>query len=210
MKTILSGFARQSVAAIGVLLALTLLFGGAYPAAVWAVSRLNTDGAEGSQVVDANGCAVGSSLIGLDPHPAPGQPDPYLHARVMGTTGDAMATGDPAASAPSNKGPNNETLLEWVEQRRALIAQREGVRPEQVPADAVTGSGSGLDPEISPEYAALQIPRLARENNRTSQEIRDIIDDHTSGRQWGFLGQPRVNVLKVNLALGLTAPSCQS
>ncbi|MDL9946415.1 potassium-transporting ATPase subunit C [Gordonia sp. ABSL11-1] len=208
MNTVLSGFVRQCVAAVGVLLALTVVLGVVYPSAVWAVSRIGSGSAEGSQVRDARGCEVGSSLIGIDPQVPAGQPDPYLHARVIGSADDPMATGDPAASAASNKGPNNEDLLEWIEKRRSTIAVREGVAPSAVPTDAVTGSGSGLDPDISPEYAQLQVPRLARENQRPPAEIERIIDEHTSGRQLGFLGQPRVNVLEVNLALGHTAPSC--
>ncbi|MDN8763498.1 potassium-transporting ATPase subunit C, partial [Staphylococcus aureus] len=91
------------------------------------------------------------------PQPRPGQPDPYFHARVAGS-GDqktptlaAMAPGDPAAGAPSNLGPSNPDLAHWVTTRREVIARREGVDPGQVPVDAVTGSGSGLDPHISPE-----------------------------------------------------------
>lgn len=208
MNTLLSGFLRQCVAAVGVLLALTVVLGAAYPAAVWAVSRIGSASAEGSQTQDARGCEVGSSLIGIDPQVPAGQPDPYLHARVIGSADDPMAPGDPSASAASNKGPNNEDLLAWIEQRRTTIAEREGVSASAVPTDAVTGSGSGLDPDISPEYAQLQVPRLARENQKSAAEIERIIDEHTSGRQLGFLGQPRVNVLEVNLALGHTVPSC--
>ncbi|ROZ98316.1 potassium-transporting ATPase subunit C [Gordonia sp. OPL2] len=208
MNTLLSGFLRQCVAAVGVLLALTVVLGAAYPAAVWAVSRIGSASAEGSQTHDARGCEVGSSLIGIDPQVPAGQPDPYLHARVIGSADDPMAPGDPSASAASNKGPNNEDLLAWIEQRRTTIAERERVSASAVPTDAVTGSGSGLDPDISPEYAQLQVPRLARENQKSPAEIERIIDEHTSGRQLGFLGQPRVNVLEVNLALGHTVPSC--
>ncbi|WP_124710096.1 potassium-transporting ATPase subunit C [Gordonia insulae] len=208
MTTVMSGFVRQCVAALGVLVALTVVLGVAYPAAVWAVSRVGSNSAEGSQIVDASGCTVGSSLIGVDPQVPSGRPDPYLHGRVLGSGDDAMATGDPAASAASNKGPNNADLLVWIEQRRTEIAAREAVVPAEVPADAVTGSGSGLDPDISPEYAQLQVPRLARENQRSPAEIEKVIDDHTHGRQLGFLGQPRVNVLGVNLALGHTVASC--
>ncbi|MEE3853325.1 potassium-transporting ATPase subunit C [Gordonia sp. LSe1-13] len=208
MKTVMSGFVRQWVAAAGVLLALTVVLGVAYPAAVWAVSRIGSSSAEGSQIQDARGCSVGSELIGLDPKVEPGQPDPFLHARVLGSSDDAMAVGDPSASAASNKGPNNEELVDWIVERRTVIAAREGVDPAEVPVDAVTGSGSGLDPEISPEYARLQMPRLARENGLPVQRVEQIIDDNTSSRPLGFLGQPRVNVLKVNLALGHTAPAC--
>ena len=210
MNTVWSGFVRQCVAAAGMILGLTLILGLAYPAAVWAISRVNIAGAEGSQVTDAAGCAVGSTVIGLDPRVRPGAPDPYLHARVLGAAGEPMATGDPSASAASNKGPNSEALLADVTARRALIAEREGVAPAQVPADAVTGSGSGLDPHISPAYAGLQVARLARENRRSPAEIEAVIDAHTEGRQFGFLGQPRVNVLEVNLALGLAPPGCRA
>nr|WP_202421846.1 potassium-transporting ATPase subunit C [Gordonia sp. SID5947] len=204
----MSGFARQCLAAVGVLVALTILLGVAYPAAVWSVSRIGASSAEGSQLVDAHGCAVGSSLIGVDPHVPAGRPDPYLHGRVLGSAGDPMAPGDPAASAASNKGPGNQDLKGWIEARRAIIARREGVAPSAVPADAVTGSGSGLDPDISEAYAAVQVPRIARTNGMSEQQVRAIVDQNTSARQWGFLGESRVNVVKVNLALGRTAPSC--
>ncbi|WAC57001.1 potassium-transporting ATPase subunit C [Gordonia sp. SL306] len=208
MKTVVSGLTRQCVAAVGVLLALTVLLGVAYPAAVWAVSRVGAGSAEGSQLVDARGCAIGSSLIGVDPHVPAGQPDPYLHARVLGSADNPMAPGDPAASAASNKGPGNEDLKAWIDARRSIIARREGVPPSAVPADAVTGSGSGLDPDISQAYAAVQVPRIARTNGLSEQQVRAIVDRNTSARQWGFLGESRVNVMKVNLALGRTAPSC--
>jgi K+-transporting ATPase ATPase C chain len=208
MNTLLSGLFRQCVAALGMVVGLTMLLGLAYPAAVWAISRVNTSGAEGSQIVDAAGCRMGSALIGLDPQVGPGAPDPYLHARVLGAADEPMAAGDPSASAASNQGPNSEILRTNVEARRTLIAAREGVPAAAVPADAVTGSGSGLDPHISPEYAELQVARLAWENRRSPEDIRAVIDAHTEGRQWGFLGQPRVNVLEVNLALGHAPPVC--
>ncbi|AZZ83614.1 MULTISPECIES: potassium-transporting ATPase subunit C [Gordonia] len=210
MTTIATGLLRQCGAALGMLLGLTLILGFAYPAAVWAISRVDSSSAEGSRLVDASGCAVGSSLIGVDPQVEAGGPDPYLHARVLGAEGAPMATGDPSASSASNQGPNSVILLDNVEARRALIAEREGVSPQAVPADAVTGSGSGLDPHISPAYAALQVPRLARENRRPPEEIRSLIAAHTQGRQWGFLGEPRVDVLEVNLALGHGPATCHT
>lgn len=204
MNTIVSGFARQCAAALAVLVALTVVLGVAYPAVVWAASRFDSHSAEGSQVTDARGCGAGSTLIGLDPHTAAGEPDSFLHARVLGSADDPMAPGDPSASAASNQGPNSELLAHNVEARRAIIAARENVAPAAVPVDAVTGSGSGLDPQISPAYAAIQIPRIARNSGRTEAQVRAVIDEHTEGRQWGFLGQPRVDVLAVNLALGHT------
>ncbi|MFT4126950.1 MAG: potassium-transporting ATPase subunit C [Gordonia sp. (in: high G+C Gram-positive bacteria)] len=195
MTTILSGLARQAVVAIGVLVALTVILGAAYPAVVWSVSRIDAAQAEGSAIT-VDGCRLGSPLIGVDPQPRPGEPDRYLHARV-------------SASAPSNLGPNNTDLRFRIEEQRALVAHRDGVAPAAVPADAVTGSASGIDPDISPEYAALQIPRIARENHRSTADVRAIVDEHTSGRQWGYLGEPRVNVLRVNVALGLVPADCR-
>ena len=204
MNTITSGFLRQCAVAFAMLVALTVILGVAYPTVVWAASHIGSNSAEGSQVTDAKGCNAGSSLIGVDPKAPAGTPDSYLHARVLGSADDPMATGDPSASAASNQGPNSETLAHNITARRALIGQREGVAPSAVPADAVTGSGSGLDPQISPEYAAIQIPRIARNSGKSQAAVREIVDAHTSGRQFGFLGQQRVNVLEVNLALGHT------
>ena len=199
---------RQSVVAVAVLVMMTVILGVVYPAVVWGVSRIDRSSAEGSVVTDSAGCRVGSALIGIDPQAEPGRPDGYLHARVLGAADDPMAPGDPAASAASNQGPSSVTLAGWIESRRAIIAEREDVRPDQVPVDAVTGSGSSLDPHISPAYADIQVPRLARVHRMPSEQVREVIDSHTEGRQLGVLGEPRVNVLEVNLALGLSAPNC--
>jgi K+-transporting ATPase ATPase C chain len=199
---------RQSVVAVAVLVMMTVILGVVYPAVVWGVSRIDRSSAEGSVVTDSAGCRVGSALIGIDPRAEPGRPDGYLHARVLGAADDPMAPGDPAASAASNQGPSSVTLAGWIESRRAIIAEREGVRPDQVPVDAVTGSGSSLDPHISPAYADIQVLRLARVHRMPSEQVREVIDSHTEGRQLGVFGEPRVNVLEVNLALGLTAPNC--
>ena len=199
---------RQSVVAVAVLVMMTVILGVVYPAVVWGVSRIDRSSAEGSVVTDSAGCRVGSALIGIDPQAEPGRPDGYLHARVLGAADDPMAPGDPAASAASNQGPSSVTLAGWIESRRAIIAEREAVRPDQVPVDAVTGSGSSLDPHISPAYADIQVPRLARVHGMPPEQVREVIDSHTEGRQLGVLGEPRVNVLEVNLALGLSAPNC--
>lgn len=212
--TTLQLFARQLRPALRAVAVFTLLCGLAYPAAVWVLSRSDSASAEGSIVADATGCPVGSALIAVDPQVAPGAPDPFFHARVVGggaaedPLADAMSPGDPAGGLPSNKGPSNPDLAGWVERRRALIAQREGVAPDRVPVDAVTGSGSGLDPHISPAYADLQVDRVARENDMTEDAVRELVEAHTDGRQLAILGQPRVRVTELNVALGLTAPHC--
>lgn len=197
MTKISIAWLRQCVAGLIVLLALTVVLGIAYPAAVWVFGRIDSNSAEGSPLKDKNGCVVGSSIIGVDPQAS--STDPYFHTR---------ASGDPAAGLPSNQGPNSEKLKADIETRRATIAQRESVNPTGIPADAVTGSGSSLDPDISPEYAALQVPRVAAATGLSQARVKELVDAHTSPRQWGILGQPRVNVPTLNVALGLTGPTC--
>ncbi|OYD71070.1 potassium-transporting ATPase subunit C [Rhodococcus sp. OK302] len=204
------GFAKQAWAGLLVLLALTVILGVIYPAAVWGVGRISSGSAEGSPVTDASGCVVGSAWVGVDPQVAEGQQDPFFHNRVVGSVSDEdpFATGDPAAALPSNQGPSSEILAGFIIERRAAIAAREGVDPASVPVDAVTGSGSGIDPHISPEYALLQVPRVAANNGMSEGQVKALVAEHTDGRQLGFLGMERVNVLELNLALGLTAPAC--
>jgi len=204
------GFAKQVWAGLLVLLALTVVLGVIYPAAVWGVSRISSGSAEGSPVTDASGCVVGSAWVGVDPQVAEGQQDPFFHNRVVGSVSDEdpFATGDPAAALPSDQGPSSEVLAGFIIERRAAIAAREGVDPASVPVDAVTGSGSGIDPHISPAYAELQVARVAANNGISEDQVRELVAEHIDGRQLGFLGAERVNVLELNLALGLTAPTC--
>ncbi|CAM3199236.1 potassium-transporting ATPase subunit C [Prescottella defluvii] len=206
------GFLKQVWAGLLVLLALTVVLGVLYPAAVWGVGRISSGSAEGSPVSDSSGCVVGSRWIGVDPQVPAGEPDPFFHNRVVGSVaaGDPFATGDPAAALPSNQGPSSDVLAGFVDARRAAIAEREGVAPQDVPVDAVTGSGSGVDPHISPAYAELQVGRVAAVNGLSVERVRDLVAEHTEGRQLGFLGAERVNVLELNLALGLTAPGCNA
>lgn len=204
MRSTFRGLLRQCVVALVALLALTAVVGGLYPAAVWGLSRLDTTAAEGSFVTDARGCRT-SDLLGVDQQVRPGDPDPFLHNRVAGGVDDPMAPGDPRASGASNLGPGSPELVRIVTARRAAIAARDGVSPAQVPADAVTASGSGLDPDISPAYAALQVPRIARVTGLSPDRVRGIVAAHTEGRQWGFLGTERVNVQQVNRDLGIAA-----
>ncbi|MGW4586259.1 potassium-transporting ATPase subunit C [Amycolatopsis thermoflava] len=183
---------KQTGAGLRVLLVFTVLLGVVYPLGVWAVSRIPGlhDNAEGS-LVTANGQVVGSSLIGIDPAPADPAHDPYFHTRPS-------ATGDPSVSGGSNKGGFNSDLVAAVEERKAAIAQREGVSPETVPADAVTASGSGLDPTISVAYADLQVPRVARNTGLSEDRVRRLVEANTTGHG---IGVPGVNVLELNLAV---------
>jgi potassium-transporting ATPase KdpC subunit len=169
------------------LVVLTVLLGIAYPLVVTGIAQgVFKDRADGS-LVESNGAVVGSSLIGQafeGPEWFAARPDPF----------------DPTASAPSNLGPTNPELGAAVKERVAAITDTDAPSGP-IPVDAVTGSGSGLDPDISPAYATLQAPRVADARGLELDQVLALIDDHTEGRTFGFLGDPHVNVLQLNLAL---------
>jgi K+-transporting ATPase ATPase C chain len=181
---------------------MTVLLGIIYPLAVWAVGRLPglASNAEGSMITE-NGKVVGSSLIGVDPVAANPAADPYFHARPSAASKDVLGPGDPSSSGASNKAGDSPDLLKAVNERRALIATREGVAPSAVPTDAVTASGSGLDPDISPAYAQLQLSRVARVTGLPVERVRQLIAQNTDGRWAGLLGDPGVNITELNLAV---------
>ena len=199
---------RQGGAALRMLLVATVVLGLVYPLAVWGVARLpGLHGpAEGSVVTAPDGAPVGSSLIGIDPVPTDPAVDPYFHTRPSASAEDVLGPGDPSTSGGSNQGGFSDKLLGQVEQRRAAIAAREGVAPEAVPADAVTASASGVDPHISPAYADLQVPRVAGVTGLSAEQVRALIADATEGRALGFLGEPAVNVTRLNLAVAAARP----
>jgi K+-transporting ATPase ATPase C chain len=198
-------FVKQSLAGLRVLLVLTVITGILYPLGVWAVSRIPglQGNAEGS-VVTVDGQAVGSDLIGIDPVAQDPDHDPWFHTRPSATASDPLGPGDATTSGGSNKGAGNPDLVALIQQRKEEVAKREGVDQSAIPADAVTASASGLDPHVSPAYALLQAPRVARENGLSEQQVRDLIEESTDGRGLGFLGDPGVNVLKLNLAVQAT------
>jgi potassium-transporting ATPase KdpC subunit len=194
---------RQGGAALRVLLVATVALGLVYPLAVWGMSRLpGLNGpAEGSVVTAPDGTPLGSFLIGIDPVPAHPAADPYFHTRPSASATDVLGPGDPSTSGGSNQSGFSDKLLGQVEQRRAAIAAREGVAPGAVPADAVTASGSGVDPHISPAYADLQATRVARVTGLPELQVRQLVAGATDGRVLGFLGEPTVNVTRLNLAI---------
>jgi K+-transporting ATPase ATPase C chain len=194
---------RQGGAALRLLLVATVALGLVYPLAVWGVARLPglSGSAEGSVVTGPDGTPVGSSLIGIDPVPADPAADRWFHARPSASAEDVLGPGDPATSGGSNQGGFSDKLLDQVDQRRAQIAAREGVAPAQVPPDAVTASGSGVDPQISPAYAQLQVPRVARVTGLPEATVRQLVAGATDPRPLGFLGDPGVNVTRLNLAI---------
>lgn len=175
----------------------TLVLGLAYPLAITGFAQgVFPDRANGSLVRGANGVVQGSALIG-QPFAGAG----YLHPRPS-AAGDGY---DAAASSGSNYGPLNPDLAARVAADADAIRAADGAMA--IPADAVTASGSGLDPDISPAYARLQAARVATARGLTSQEVQDVIDRHTEQPLLGFIGQPRVNVLMTNRALDALAPA---
>ncbi|MEU9056169.1 potassium-transporting ATPase subunit C [Streptomyces sp. NPDC048384] len=190
-------------AGLRALLVLTLLTGVIYPLAVTGVAQaLFSDKANGSEI-KADGKVVGSSLIGqqgysldyFQPRPANG-----LGENSVNTQYKLILSG------ASNRSGDNPELIKWVKEAKAKVVKDNSVpgytvRPSQVPADAVTSSGSGLDPDISPQYADIQVHRVAERNDLSVARVQKLVDDHTEGRTLGFVGEPRVNVLELNIAL---------
>ncbi|QKS15029.1 potassium-transporting ATPase subunit KdpC [Curtobacterium sp. Csp2] len=199
MASVRSTF-RSTGVAIRLTLLSTVVLGLAYPLAVWGVGQAAFhDQANGSMVTDSSGKVVGSSLIGqsFDGKDA----DRWFQSRPSAAGEKGY---DANASSGSNLGPSNPDLTKAVEERRAALAKADGVSAADVPADAVTASGSGLDPDISPEYALQQVSRVASARGLSADAVRKLVDEHTESRQLGFLGEPVVNVLELNLALAAT------
>lgn len=189
---------RTSGVAVRALLLFTLVLGLGYPLLVAAAGLVLPAQAAGSLLRDADGEVIGSALIGQSFTDADGAALPQYFQSRPSAAGDGY---DAAASSGSNLGPNNADLVAAIEERRAAIAAREGVAVTEVPADAVTSSGSGLDPHISPAYAELQVARVAAERGLDITAVRALVAAHTTGRDLGFLGEPRVNVVELNSAL---------
>lgn len=189
----------QTTAAIRMLLLLTVVLGLAYPLAVTGVAQVAfPDRADGS-LVEIDGRVVGSELVGQPFEDSAG----LFAARPSALDPAALEVGP--VSGASNEGPESESLADVARERRAEVAKREGVAPGSVPVDAVTASASGLDPHISPEYAELQVARVARESDVPVDVVRRLVADATEGRTLGVLGEERVNVLLLNIAVGEAA-----
>lgn len=187
--------ARTTGVAVRAMLVLTLVLGVGYTLLVTGIGQLLLPWqANGSPLPDERG----SSLIGQSFTDADGEALPQYFQSRPSAAGDGY---DGASSGGSNLGPENADLVASIEERKAAIAEREGVDPSQVPADAVTASASGLDPHISVAYALLQVPRVAEARGLSAQEVRDIVESRIQGRDLGFLGAERINVAELNLAL---------
>ncbi|WP_039640679.1 potassium-transporting ATPase subunit KdpC [Streptomyces sp. 769] len=206
--------ARLLTAGLRALLVLTVVCGVIYPLVVTGVAQAAFSGKANGSEVTSHGKVVGSSLLGQRYDKGTdkqGNPIPdlrYFQPRPSAGLGSNRKATPPVnpqydlqVSGASNLGATNTDLVKAVKERKQWVATTYGVPESQVPADAVTSSGSGLDPDISPEYALLQVNRVAKENHRSADAIEKLVQDHIQGRQLGFMGEPRVNVLELNVAL---------
>ncbi len=215
MNNSLTNTVRLLGAGLRALLVLTLVTGVIYPLVITGIAQaLFNDKANGSEI-KADGKVVGSSLIGQAYNlplkkgqeiPEPdlkwfqGRPQNGLGTNSVNTQYKLILSG------ATNRSADNKELIQWVKDAKAAVIKDNSVpgytvKPSDVPADALTSSGSGLDPDISPEYAAIQVHRVAARNGLSVAQVQKLVDEHTEGRALGFMGEPRVNVLELNIAL---------
>ncbi|MER6442025.1 potassium-transporting ATPase subunit C [Streptomyces sp. NPDC001185] len=215
MNNSVTNTARLLWAGLRALLVLTVVCGMIYPLAVTGVGQaLFHDKANGSEI-SADGKVVGSSLIGqsynLPLKKGQETPEPDLKW-FQGRPANGLGTNSVNTqyklilSGATNRAGDNKDLIDWVTAAKKAVVKDNSVngytvRPSDVPADAVTSSGSGLDPDISPRYADLQVHRVAEKNGLPVSQVQKLVDEHTDGRTLGFIGEPRVNVLELNIAL---------
>ncbi|MFE2425878.1 potassium-transporting ATPase subunit KdpC [Streptomyces sp. NPDC059373] len=205
MSSSLSTVVRNHLAALRMLLVFTVITGIAYPLLITGVAQAAFSGQANGSLVKQNGKVVGSSLLGQNfnlPKKNPNdanevaKPDPKWFQPRPSAGGY-----DPTVSGASNLGPNNPDLVKTVKERKAAVAAFDGVPASKVPADAVTASGSGLDPDISKAYAYEQVARVAKNRGLEQSAVNKLVAANTHSRALGFLGEQYVNVVELNLAL---------
>jgi potassium-transporting ATPase KdpC subunit len=186
---------KNLITAILMTIATTILLGILYPLAVTGVAQLLFPKRANGELIRKNGTVIGSKLIGQE----------FSGAGYFDSRPSAAGNGyDATSSNGSQFGPTNQKLIDQVEARVADARKENPDAP--VPVDLVTASASGLDPDITPAAAEFQVPRVARERGMTEQAVKSLVRKYTQQRQWGFLGEPRVNVLELNLALDQVHP----
>jgi potassium-transporting ATPase KdpC subunit len=190
---------RSLIVSIKMTVVLTLLTGILYPFAMYAIGHTLFPGQADGSLLYRNGAPVGSSLIAQN-----FKGTRYFHPRPSAAGNNGY---DPTSSSGSNLGPTNKSFIDSVKQRAKAVAEEDSVAISQVPVDMVTASGSGLDPEISPAAAEIQVDRVAKARGVSADTVRALVNEHTRSRSAGFLGEPGVNVLELNLALDATSPS---
>jgi len=201
----LPNIVRQHIAGLRLLLVFTVLTGIIYPVFMWGIAQVAFKNQANGSMVSYHGRVVGSSLLCQEFVDAKGNPLPqYFQPRPS----DAVVSGakndygcDPLYSSASNLGPNNPLLVKNIQTAQQQIAKFDHVKISQIPADAVTTSGSGLDPDISPQNADIQVNRIAAARHVSPAAIMALVKQYTQGRTLGFLGEPRVDVLNLNVAL---------
>ncbi|MET7745301.1 potassium-transporting ATPase subunit C [Streptomyces sp. NPDC005385] len=215
MNNSVTNTARLLGAGLRALLVLTVVTGVIYPLAVTGVAQGLFPGKANGSEITANGKVVGSSLIGqaynLPLKKGQETPEPDLKW-FQGRPQNGLGTNSVNTqyklilSGATNRSGDNADLIKWVKDAKAAVVKDNStadykVRPSDVPAEAVTSSGSGLDPGISPDYADLQVHRVAEKNGLPVARVEKLVGEHTEGRTLGFVGEPRVNVLELNIAL---------
>jgi K+-transporting ATPase ATPase C chain len=201
---------RQLIAALRGLLLFTVICGIIYPVVMFGIAQAAFHKQANGSLISYQGRTVGSSLLCQEFVDAKGNPLPqYFQPRPSAAVNAAVKTDygcDPLFSAASNLGPNNQVLVNLIKTRQKQIAAFDHVKISQIPPDAVTASASGLDPYISPQNAAIQVARVAAARHVSPAAVTALIQQNTKGRTLGFLGEPRVNVLTLNIALNQKYP----
>ena len=202
---------RQHIVGLLALLVFTVICGIVYPLVMTGIAQVAFHKQADGSLVSVNGRTVGSSLLCQQFVDAKGNPLPqYFQSRPSAAV-NPTAKNDPGCnamySAASNLGPNNPVLIQAIKQRQKQIEAFDHVKVSQIPPDAVTASGSGLDPGISPQNAAIQVDRVAAARNVSPSAVMALVKQYTQGRTLGFLGEPMVNVLLLNIALDQKYPA---